>query len=111
LPLVSPEAPLADALLTMTAGRMGLVIAVDSAGEPLGIVTDGDVRRTVVAAQGNLSSYRVADVMTPRPVSINQNASLREAHERMHRRRLKALVVVDDNNCVTGVIEVYDSPE
>jgi arabinose-5-phosphate isomerase len=111
LPLVSPQASLADALLTMTAGRMGLVIAVDEAGQPLGIVTDGDVRRTVVAADGNLASYRVVDVMTPRPVSIHQNASLRDAHERMHRRRLKALVVVDDNNCVTGVIEVYDSPE
>jgi arabinose-5-phosphate isomerase len=95
----------------MTAGRMGLVIAVDAAGEPLGIVTDGDVRRTLVAAHGNLGSYRVADVMTPRPVSIHQDASLREAHERMHRRRLKALVAVDDNNCVAGVIEVYDSPE
>ena len=110
LPLVSPETPLAEALLAMTAGRMGLVIAVDAAGEPLGIVTDGDVRRTVVAADGNLPSYRVADVMTPRPISIHQNTSLREAHERMHRLRLKALVVVDDRNCVTGVIEVYDSP-
>jgi arabinose-5-phosphate isomerase len=110
LPLVSPETPLAEALLAMTAGRMGLVIAVDAAGEPLGIVTDGDVRRTVVAADGNLPSYRVADVMTPRPISIHQNTSLREAHERMQRLRLKALVVVDDRNYVTGVIEVYDSP-
>lgn len=110
LPVVSPEAPLTEALLAMTAGRMGLVIAVDAAGEPLGIVTDGDIRRAVVAADGNLTSYRVADVMTPRPVSIHQNTSLREAHERMHRLRLKALVVVDDRNCVTGVIEVYDSP-
>jgi CBS-domain-containing membrane protein len=52
----------------------------------------------------------VADVMTPRPVAIHENTSLREAHERMHRLRLKALVVVDDHNRVTGVIEVYDSP-
>jgi arabinose-5-phosphate isomerase len=110
LPVVSPEAPLTEALLTMTAGRMGLVIAVNAAGEPLGIVTDGDVRRAVVTANGNLTSYRVADVMTPRPVSIHQDTSLREAHERMHRLRLKALVVVDDHNHVTGVIEVYDSP-
>lgn len=110
LPVVSPDAPLTEALLSMTAGRMGLVIAVSAAGEPLGIVTDGDVRRAVVAANGNLTSYRVADVMTPRPVSINQDASLREAHERMHRLRLKALVAVDDHNRVTGVIEVYDSP-
>lgn len=110
LPVVSPEAPLTEALLAMTSGRMGLVIAVDAGGEPLGIVTDGDVRRTVVKADGNLTSYRVADVMTPRPVSIHQNTSLREAHERMQRLRLKALVVVDDHNRVTGVIEVYDSP-
>ena len=110
LPLVSTEASLAEALSAMTAGRMGLVIAVGAAGEPLGIVTDGDVRRAVVATGGNLTSYGVADVMTPQPVSIHQNTSLREAHERMHRLRLKALVVVDDNNCVTGVIEVYDSP-
>lgn len=110
LPVVYPEAPLTEALLVMTAGRLGLVIAVNAAGEPLGIVTDGDVRRAVVSADGNLTSYRVADLMTPRPVSIHQNASLREAHERMHRLRLKALVVVDDQGRVTGVIEVYDSP-
>jgi arabinose-5-phosphate isomerase len=110
LPLVPPDMSLADALLAMTAGRMGLVIAVSGAGEPLGIVTDGDLRRTLVGAGAAMTGLQVADVMTSNPVTIRQDASLREAHERMHRLRLKALVVVDADNRVTGVIEVYDSP-
>jgi arabinose-5-phosphate isomerase len=110
LPLVAPDMPLSDALLAMTAGRMGLVIAVGETGEPLGIVTDGDLRRTLVGADAVLTGLCVADVMTAKPVTIREDASLREAHDRMHRLRLKALVVVDADNRVTGVIEVYDSP-
>jgi arabinose-5-phosphate isomerase len=110
LPLVAPDMPLAGALLTMTAGRLGLVIAVGEAGEPLGIVTDGDLRRTLVGTGTAFAGLQVADVMTANPVTIHQDSSLREARERMRLRRIKALVVVGDDNRVTGVIEVFDSP-
>ncbi|HEX9619475.1 MAG TPA: KpsF/GutQ family sugar-phosphate isomerase [Polyangiaceae bacterium] len=106
LPLVPPDQALSDVLPTMTTGQCGLVIAVDSEGRPLGIVTDGDLRRALMR-QRDLGSLSVSDVMTRDPVTVREDAELSHARERMHRLRLKALVVVDAEQRVSGVVEVF----
>lgn len=106
LPLVSPGQRLTEALLTMSAGQCGLVIAVDSGGRPLGIITDGDLRRALVT-KPDLRSFSVDDVMTRNPVTVRHDSRVSHARERMHRLRLKALVVVDDEGHVVGIIEVF----
>lgn len=107
LPLVTEGRLLGEALLPMNSGRCGLVIVTDDAGHPLGIVTDGDLRRALQddpqALQVPVSTY-----MTHKPVTVRGDATIREAEERMHRLRLKALVVVDARQRVSGIIEIFN---
>ena len=53
LPTVSADTPFADALVRMSQGGMGMVIIIDSTSIPLGIFTDGDLRRAL-ARDGDL---------------------------------------------------------
>ena len=107
LPIVTPERKVSEALFTMTRGRCGLAVVVDEAGEPVGIITDGDLRRALQQRPG-LLDLPVSEIMTAQPVTIHQDATLHEAEERMHRLRLKALVVIDRKHRVAGVIEIFN---
>jgi arabinose-5-phosphate isomerase len=107
LPLVPETRLLGEALLPMSSGRCGLVIVTDHDGKPLGIVTDGDLRRALQHDPNALHSP-VSAFMTRKPVTVRDDATIREAEERMHRLRLKALVVVDTKQQVVGVIEIFN---
>ncbi len=107
LPLADEDMSVDRALLVMSAGRCGLVIITDEECRPLGIVTDGDLRRALQRS-GGLLGTRLSEIMTRQPVTIPETASYKEAQERMHRLRLKALVAVDETNRVTGVVEIFD---
>jgi arabinose-5-phosphate isomerase len=107
LPVASPDVSVREALLTMSAGRCGLVVFVNETRNPVGIITDGDLRRGLQAS-ADLLALPAAGVMTPSPVTIREDASVQEATERMHRLRIKALVVVDAGNRVVGVVDIFD---
>ena len=106
LPLVAPHRSVREALLTMTSGRCGLVIVVDNAGSPVGIVTDGDLRRAL-QSRPEMLDLAVSEIMTAAPVTIRDDATVHEAEERMHRLRLKALIAVDSRHRVTGIVEIF----
>src|SRR5690606_32125533 len=96
-----------QALLTMSSGRCGLVVIVDDRRTPLGIITDGDLRRALQSGK-NILDLNVTSIMTSPPVTVRSDATAHDAKERMHRLRIKALVVVDANNRVEGVVDVFD---
>jgi len=106
LPFVAPDMSVSECLMRMTEGRCGLGIVLGEQGKLEGIVTDGDVRRSLQRHPG-LLDLPVRDVMTKNPVTIEESATLREAEERMTRLRLKALVVLGDHGRVSGVIEIF----
>ena len=63
LPLVAARTPMQDALLVMTEKRWGIVGVTDDAGQLIGAVTDGDLRRHIVG----LMEHTAGEVMTPGP--------------------------------------------
>ena len=107
LPTASQDEPTRQALCTMSAGQFGLVIVVDDANRPVGLVTDGDVRRAL-QGRDTIFDLRVSDIMTIDPVTIDEDATLQQAEDRMCRLRIKALIVVNAEGCLVGLIEVFD---
>ncbi len=63
VPRVGSDAPLTQALLAMTAGGMGMTAVVDADEVPVGIFTDGDLRRALEKGC-DVRSARVSEVMT-----------------------------------------------
>jgi arabinose-5-phosphate isomerase len=108
LPLVLESTPVSEMLMSMTGGRCGLVVVTNEQRQLRGIVTDGDLRRALQSNK-DLLNRKVSDIMTTQPVAIHDSALVRDADERMRRLRIKALVVVNDDNQVCGIVEIFHS--
>lgn len=106
LPIVTPHDTVGASLVTMTQGRLGLVLVMRQ-DRLVGIITDGDLRRAMQRHE-DLLNMQVSQIMTLNPVTVHQDTLLDDAHLRMQAMKLKALVVVDDASKVVGVVEVFD---
>ncbi len=109
LPLVSPETSFRHMLIEMTAKALGCVCVVREDGQLCGIVTDGDVRRTLQRVE-DIQQLQVRDVMTRTPVVVPPDASLAEALALMEHRpsQISVLPVVDEKGVCIGVVRVHD---
>ena len=70
VPWVKGEAPAARAIEVLNEKNLGAVLIMGAGEKILGIVTDGDVRRSVVEVR-SLASLHAVDIMTPDPVAID----------------------------------------
>ena len=104
LPLVPADTSMAEALIVMTAKRLGCVGATDARGGLVGIVTDGDLRRHM---DDGLLQRPVAEIMTSDPVTIHASALGAEAVHLMNERQITSLFVVEATRPV-GVVHIHD---
>lgn len=104
LPLVAADMAMSEALIVMTAKRLGCIGAVDGDGALLGIVTDGDLRRHMDA---NLLQRLVSELMTEHPVTIPATALGAEAVHLMNERQITSLFVMEAGRPV-GIVHIHD---
>jgi len=107
LPLVKQDTPMHDALKEMSAKGMGMTIVVDDAQRPIGIFTDGDLRR-LIQKRGDVRSLTVGDGMTRNPRCVAADALAVEAAARMDAGRLNQMLVVDDAGLLLGALHMHD---
>jgi arabinose-5-phosphate isomerase len=104
MPAVGESASMAEALIEMTAKRVGCVGVVNPEGLLAGIITDGDLRRHM---SPDLPRHSVVELMTRTPVTIRPSALLVEALALMNERSITSLFVVEEGRPV-GVLHVHD---
>ena len=106
LPLVAVGSTMNEAILVMTAKRLGCVGVVDASGHLAGMITDGDLRRNMAP---DLLDRRVESVMTQRPRKIRPQATLAEAIGMMTtpERPITSLFVVEGDRPV-GLLHMHD---
>lgn len=107
VPRVGSDAPLTQALLAMTAGGMGMTAVVDADEVPVGIFTDGDLRRALEKGC-DVRSARVSEVMTRKPRSIAPGALAAEAAATMESMRISQLLVLDEAGRLAGALTTLD---
>ncbi len=108
VPRVSPGTSMKDAIIVMTAKRMGMTgVFTARGGRLVGIVTDGDLRRALEKG-GNILGKKVEDVMTKDPLRIEGSALAESALRLMEERMITSLFVHDADGTVTGVIHMHD---
>ena len=107
LPLVHPDMQIPEALAQMSAKGMGMTIVVTPEMKPVGIFTDGDLRRLIIR-EGDIRSLDVSAGMTPNPHTIPAEALAIEAAALMDTRKLSQLLVVDEAGRLTGALHMHD---
>jgi arabinose-5-phosphate isomerase len=107
VPQVVETMPLTKALLEMTRGGMGMTAVMGDAGKPIGIFTDGDLRRALERGC-DARTATLGDVMTRNPHSISSDALAAEAAEVMERLRISQVLVLDDDGTLKGALTTHD---
>ena len=103
IPTVTPTATLADAIVEMTQKGLGMTTIASDDRQLLGIFTDGDLRRAVENGT-DLRATPLTEAMTADARTIHQELLAAEAMALMERHQISALVVVDDQNTILGIV-------
>ena len=107
LPSVRDTAKLDEAVREMSAKRLGMTCVVDASGRLVGVMTDGDLRRRLLATERPLAGS-VADAMTKSPVTIPPDALAGEALRILEERKITSLAVVEPGGKLVGVLQIHD---
>jgi len=94
-----------EAAALMAENDVGNLIVMDN-NTPIGIVTERDFVRRVLAKEKNPKT-KISEVMSTPLRVIDPDAPLKEAARRMMRKRIRRLAVIKDNKLV-GIITATD---
>lgn len=107
VPRVGPEATLSELMREISAKGLGASAIVNPQQQPIGIFTDGDLRR-LIESGSDLRSVRAADIMHPQPRTITASALAAQAAELMETHRINSLLVVNSAGELCGAVNNHD---
>jgi len=107
VPRVTPATPFTEMMREMSAKGLGATAVVDEAGRPIGIYTDGDLRRSIERGL-DLRALSAAEVMSAGPRSVRADALAVDAAELMEQARVTTLLVTDAAGLLVGALNTND---
>jgi acyl dehydratase len=103
---ITPGSPIIEAATRLRDGGIGSLVVVGGDGRPVGIITESDIV-AVTAAEGDTRALTVEDVMATELVTIEPDADVEAAVERLRAHGIKKLPVVEDGELV-GIVTTTD---
>lgn len=110
-PSIPEDAGWIEVVSSISSYSLGAVNVVDGSGNLKGIVTDGDLRRTIERfLPENLSGLRAVDMMTASPVTAGPEMLAFDALRLMEDRpsQISVLPVVDGGGRCIGLVRLHD---
>jgi arabinose-5-phosphate isomerase len=107
VPRVSPDTAFTEMLREMGRKGMGATAVVDDAGVPIGVFTDGDLRRLIEKGI-DLRSILAGEVMRAQPRTIRADRLAAEAADVMETAKINCMLVVDDSGALVGAFNSND---
>lgn len=106
VPWVSPCETIQNTIINISQNRLGATVVVDSQGQLMGIITDGDVRRMVERGEP-LDSLSAKDIMSCNPKVIEKSELAVNAFSLMEKNKITSVIVLDNGKYV-GLIHIHD---
>ncbi len=113
LPAVSPASPIRDAIQAIESGLKGIAIVVSEDGKLVGTITDGDVRRAMLASV-NLDAPlqvlldRKLGMSTERPITATVGTSDAQLLHLMQKHEIRQLPILDHGGRVVEIVHLDD---
>ncbi len=106
VPRVSEKATVAEAVLAISRGGMGMTAVVTENLAVAGIFTDGDLRRALDKV-ADMKGTPVTQVMTRNPRTIGPDRLAAETAQMMEEHGISQILVVE-NGVLTGALNTHD---
>lgn len=107
VPKVSLDADLMALMREISIKGLGAGAIVDEANRPVGVFTDGDLRR-LIEKGGEIRLAKVRDVMHANPRTIVRDALAVEAAKLMEQQKITSVFVVDETGKLCGALNAND---
>jgi arabinose-5-phosphate isomerase len=107
VPRVAPDASFDALLREMTGKGLGFAAVADDAGRPIGIFTDGDLRR-LIERGGDLRALQAQQVMHRGPRLVRAGDLAVDAAGLMELHRITSVLVVDEQGLLVGALNSND---
>jgi CBS domain-containing protein len=104
---IGRQATVLDAAVMMNDYTIGALVVIDQ-GKVIGIFTERDVLRRVVAERRDPAEATVGDVMTRDIVTCGADTEVDEAALLMKERRVRHLPVLDPGGGIIGLVSIGD---
>ncbi len=107
LPVISPTATTKEIINKITKGKAGLVAVVDK-GNIKGVITDGDIRRTMESRENEFFLLNASQLMSENPKKVFSNERLIDVSNKMTNEKINTLLVTDINEKLVGIVQLFD---
>lgn len=97
-----------EAAQIMKKFNTGAVPVVDAMNKPIGVITDRDITVNAVAESNHPENIKVLNLMTKHIISVHQDDSIDVAAKKMKEHKVRRVLVVDDEDRLTGIISLAD---
>ncbi|MBS4205793.1 KpsF/GutQ family sugar-phosphate isomerase [Bacillus sp. FJAT-49754] len=106
-PILNKMSTVEEAIFNMTESGVGATSIIDNNGKLVGIITDGDIRRSLAKGQSFIN-LTVEDLYNRNPHTIKQESLAVEALNIMENLKINVLPVVNDLNEPIAMIHLHD---
>jgi arabinose-5-phosphate isomerase len=107
IPLVSEDTKVKDAILKISEGRLGTVLVTDDENRLVALVSDGDIRRALLAQdfslEDNVLKYATLNPMT----CTDEDMLASEALVLIEEKKIQLLVITDEEKKIKGVLHIH----
>jgi arabinose-5-phosphate isomerase len=108
LPTVFPTDEISHLIHTINMGRLGLAVVINEHNHQIiGIITDGDLRRSMDKNREKIFSLRAEDLMSHHPKTIDKKMKMAKAEEIMNKYQITSLLVADLAGKLEGIVQIY----
>jgi arabinose 5-phosphate isomerase len=105
IPVLPGKKTLYETMEHIQSYRKGYALIVDEASKLLGIFTDGDLRRALLA-YADLTDM-VSQWMTPNPITLRDQMNVAETKALFKKHKITAAPVLDEKDNILGMIEHF----
>ncbi len=108
LPIINEDTTLKEAVITMSAGKLGTVLIVDKNAKFTALLSDGDLRRALMNKEFDMEQTAIT-YATRLPRSYKNSELLAsEALEIIENDRIQLLPITNEKEEVIGVLHIHD---
>lgn len=107
LPIADEEDLFVDVIELISAKKLGVAIITDKSGTMTGVLTDGDIRRTLIKHH-QIQNLKVKEVMTVNPKTVAPDDLAAKALNLMEKYSITALAITDANKKPVGILHIHD---
>ncbi len=104
VPIANQNEKMSKTLITMTKKSFGCIGVIDNTKKIIGIITDGDLRRSINA---EFLDKKASEIMTKDPTIADKDMLVGEALNLMNRKKITSLFICEKKIPV-GIIHIHD---